>query len=152
MRRKLLLCNGFVPALVLELKYNTTAKTAINQIKDKHYTDSLLDYVGEVVLVGVNYDKRTKKHQCSIERVTKELQRNVPEYVPENVPENVPEKRRSDILDRIRKNPNITIPALAAICGVDEKNIKRDIQRLKSSGRLTRVGPDKGGWWKVEGS
>lgn len=144
MRRKLLLCNGFVPALVLELKYNTTAKTAINQIKDKHYTDSLVDYVGEVILVGMNYDKRTKKHQCSIERVTKELQRNVPE--------NVPEKRRSDILDRIRKNPNITIPALSAICGVDEKTIKRDIQRLKSSGRLTRVGPDKGGWWKVEGS
>lgn len=103
---------------------------------------------GEVFLVGANYDKRTKKHQCSIERVAKELQRNV----PENVSENVPEKRRSDILDRIRKNPNITIPALAAICGVDEKTIKRDIQRLKSSGRLTRVGPDKGGWWKVEGS
>ena len=107
-----------------------------------HGTASML--TGEVILVGVNYDKRTKKHQCSIERVTKELQRNVPE--------NVPEKRRSDILDRIRKNPNITIPALAAICGVDEKTIKRDIQRLKSSGRLTRVGPDKGGWWKVEGS
>ena len=133
-----------LPALVLELKYNNKAETAINQIKAKHYTDSLVDYVGEVILVGVNYDKRTKKHQCEIERVTKESQRNVPE--------NVPEKRRSDILDRIQKNPNITIPALAAICRVDEKTIKRDIQRLKSAGRLTRVGPDKGGWWKVEGS
>lgn len=36
-----------------------------------NYTDSLMDYVGDVVLVGVNYNKRTKQHQCSIERITK---------------------------------------------------------------------------------
>ncbi len=36
-----------------------------------NYTDSLLDYVGEVVLVGINYNKRTKQHQCKIERITK---------------------------------------------------------------------------------
>lgn len=60
-----------MPAIVLELKYNHSAKTAISQIKNKHYTDSLLDYVGDVVLVGVNYDKRAKRHQCSIERITK---------------------------------------------------------------------------------
>lgn len=60
-----------LPAIVLELKYNHSAKTAISQIKDKHYTDSLLDYIGDVVLVGINYDKRTKHHQCSIERSEK---------------------------------------------------------------------------------
>lgn len=60
-----------LPAIVLELKYNRSATTAISQIKNKHYTDSLMDYVGDVVLVGVNYNKRTKQHQCSIERITK---------------------------------------------------------------------------------
>ena len=66
-----------MPAIVLELKSGYSAKTAINQIKAKHYTDSLLDYVGEVILVGINYDKRTKQHHCSIERITKVSQ--VPE-------------------------------------------------------------------------
>ena len=64
--------NVDLPAIVLELKYDHSAQTAISQIKDKHYTDSLLDYTGEVVLVGVNYDKENKRHQCVIERVVKE--------------------------------------------------------------------------------
>ena len=64
--------HGFdMPAIILELKYNHSAETAISQIKDKRYTDSLVDYVGEVVLVGINYDKESKKHQCVIERVNK---------------------------------------------------------------------------------
>ena len=60
-----------LPAVVLELKYDHTAETAIDQIKDKRYTNSLLDYIGEVVLVGINYDKESKRHQCVIERETK---------------------------------------------------------------------------------
>ena len=60
-----------LPAIVLELKYNHSAETAIDQIKAKHYTESLIDYVGEVVLVGINYDKESKRHQCMIERVSK---------------------------------------------------------------------------------
>ena len=64
--------NVDMPAVVLELKYDQSAQTAISQIKDKHYTDSLLDYIGEVVLVGVNYDKQSKRHRCEIERVRKE--------------------------------------------------------------------------------
>ena len=63
--------NVDMPALVLELKYNNTVEAAITQIKDNHYADSLVDYVGEVILVGINYNKRTKKHQCEIERITK---------------------------------------------------------------------------------
>lgn len=78
-----------LPALVLELKYNNTVETAINQIKDKHYTDSLLDYNGDVILVGINYNKRTKKHQCEIERITKvspATQKSVPSYDPKVSP------------------------------------------------------------------
>ncbi len=73
--------NVDMPALVLELKYNNKAVTAINQIKEKHYTDSLVEYVGEVILVGINYNKRTKNHQCVIERVEKVYQ-----VQDENVP------------------------------------------------------------------
>lgn len=62
--------NVDMPALVLELKYNNKAVTAISQIKEKYYADSLMDYSGDVILVGINYNKRTKKHQCEIERIT----------------------------------------------------------------------------------
>lgn len=59
------------PAIVLELKYNQSAQTAISQIKEKRYTDSLLNYSGEILLVGINYDKQTKQHTCIIEKTSK---------------------------------------------------------------------------------
>ena len=55
------------PAVVLELKYDHSAETAINQIHDKRYPDVLHDYAGDVVLVGINYDKKSKQHECKIE-------------------------------------------------------------------------------------
>lgn len=55
------------PALVIELKWNQSASGAIEQIKNKNYCQSLKDYKGNILLVGINYDKRTKKHSCVIE-------------------------------------------------------------------------------------
>ena len=59
------------PALVLELKWNKNVKTALQQIKEKQYPDSVLDYTGDILLVGINYDKKTKEHQCLIEKYEK---------------------------------------------------------------------------------
>ena len=55
------------PALVIELKWDNSAAGAIQQIKDKCYVESLADYRGNLLLVGVSYDPKTKKHQCCIE-------------------------------------------------------------------------------------
>lgn len=66
-----------------------------------------------------------------------------------NVPENVPEKSKRNILDDIRKNPHLTLTDLAEKYSVDIKTIKRDIETLKQKGLITRVGPDKGGYWQV---
>ena len=62
-------CNK--PALVVELKYDKSASTAIQQIKDRKYTQALEGYSGEVLLVGVNYDKggKNKAHSCVIEKL-----------------------------------------------------------------------------------
>ena len=59
------------PALIVELKWNQKAQTALQQIKEKQYPDSVLDYTGDILLVGINYDKKTKEHQCLIERYEK---------------------------------------------------------------------------------
>ncbi len=60
------------PALVVELKWNQDTTTALQQIKNKKYPESILDYTGEILLVGINYDKTSKEHQCRIEKYKKE--------------------------------------------------------------------------------
>lgn len=57
------------PALVVELKYDKSADTALRQIMDRRYTQALEGYSGEVLLVGVNYDKDSKNHSCVIEKI-----------------------------------------------------------------------------------
>ncbi len=57
------------PAIVVELKYNKSAITAINQIKANKYPEALVGFSGEILLVGINYDKDSQKHTCKIERV-----------------------------------------------------------------------------------
>lgn len=59
------------PALVVELKYDKSAETALPQIKDRRYTQALEGYSGEILLVGVNYDKNSpnKPHDCAIEKM-----------------------------------------------------------------------------------
>ena len=59
------------PALLVELKWDKSALSAIEQIKERTYPDALSQYAGSILLVGVNYDKNTKCHQCLIEEYTK---------------------------------------------------------------------------------
>ena len=59
------------PALVVELKWNKSAESALQQIKNKKYPSSIQNYAGEVLLVGINYNKKDKKHECIIERYQK---------------------------------------------------------------------------------
>ena len=58
------------PALVVELKFNHSADTAIDQIKRKEYPAKIADYTGDILLVGINYDKESKQHTCKIEGYT----------------------------------------------------------------------------------
>jgi hypothetical protein len=65
----------YKPALVIELKYNKDADTAVNQIKDRNYPQRLEHYKGNILLVGINYDKgientsdEFKHHTCKIEK------------------------------------------------------------------------------------
>lgn len=59
--------SGNKPAMVIELKYDKSADTSIRQIKEKRYAGALKDCGDKLLLVGINYDKETKKHECVIE-------------------------------------------------------------------------------------
>ena len=61
---------GFRPAMIVELKYNQSAETAIKQIKEKKYHGALSGYSDKILLVGINYDmdgSDKKHHTCVIE-------------------------------------------------------------------------------------
>ena len=57
------------PALVVELKWDKAVRGAITQIREKQYAGILSEYAGNILLVGINYDKKSKVHECVIERV-----------------------------------------------------------------------------------
>ena len=60
------------PAIVIELKFNKDVKAAIDQIHDNQYPGRLADFYGDLILVGISYDKK-KAHDCAIERIEREL-------------------------------------------------------------------------------
>ena len=55
------------PAIVLELKYNKDADSAIDQIMRKDYPAKIAQYTDNLLLVGINYNRETKRHECKIE-------------------------------------------------------------------------------------
>jgi hypothetical protein len=62
------------PAMVVELKVNQSAESALAQIKERRYVEALRSYKadkpdGKILLVGVSYDKETKEHTCVIEEM-----------------------------------------------------------------------------------
>ena len=64
-----------VPALVIELKWNKTADTAVEQIKRNRYPEALRGLGSDILLVGINYDKDLpagqRRYTCKIEKVNR---------------------------------------------------------------------------------
>lgn len=64
----------FIPNEEIRLEMNSAVKkkdgmSALCQIKEKSYPESIKDYTDNILLVGINYDRKTKKHECRIEKL-----------------------------------------------------------------------------------
>jgi hypothetical protein len=57
-----------MPVMIVELKMNKSAEGAISQIKNRNYPQVLEGFGSDILLVGVNYDEKSKKHTCVIEK------------------------------------------------------------------------------------
>jgi len=57
------------PAMIIELKWGKSAEEAVRQIEEKKYTEILKDYKDNALIVGISYDKDTKRHECVIKRL-----------------------------------------------------------------------------------
>lgn len=60
-----------LPVMIVELKWNKSADGAIRQIKERRYPQVLEGCGSEILLVGINYDEKTKRHECVIEKYCK---------------------------------------------------------------------------------
>ncbi len=58
-----------MPIMVVELKWNKSAEGAIRQIKERNYPQVFEGYGSDILLVGINYDEKTKRHECVIEKL-----------------------------------------------------------------------------------
>ena len=59
------------------------------------------------------------------------------------------EKSDQKIIELISQNPEITIDELMQKLVFSASGVKKIIKNLEESGRVKRVGPDKGGHWEV---
>jgi ATP-dependent DNA helicase RecG len=100
-----------------------------------------------------------RKQSVAYEKVSKESgeknKENFPERSKKKVTERVTEnggkvtENQQMIVDCISQNAHITSDELAIIVGISPRKIKENISKLKTKGLLERIGPDKGGYWKV---
>ena len=58
-------------SFVQATKWNKTAEAAISQIENRNYPEVLKSFSGDILMVGINYDEKTKKHSCKINRLRK---------------------------------------------------------------------------------
>lgn len=56
-----------ISAMIIELKWDKDANSAIQQIKERKYTEKVRQYSNKILLVGINYDKKKKVYDCKIE-------------------------------------------------------------------------------------
>ena len=59
------------------------------------------------------------------------------------------QKTTQIILDAMKDNPNVTISELSEICGITVDGVKWQLRNLTKTGRISRIGGDRGGHWEV---
>lgn len=134
------------PAMIVELKFNGSAEGAIAQIRDRRYPQVAEQLSGDVLLVGVNYDKKSKRHECRIEwweAGQKTDQKEVSIW-----PDEWSETKRK-VASAIALNPNVTISILEEQFHRGHTTIKTYLKQLQDEGFLRRVGSDRSGHWEI---
>lgn len=143
------------PAVVLELKFSHSADTAIAQIKEKRYAGMLLDYVGSVLLVGINYDKKTKHHECLIERLSQNVATNVAinsksgdkcgdKLLP------IGDRNKQRILEYLAQHPEVKSQEIAEVLGLGISRTKVYLSELADAGLILRLGANKDRTYKLK--
>lgn len=138
------------PAVVVELKYDKSAAGAIGQIKAKGYAESLKEYAGEVVLVGINYDKKTKRHECVIERITADKIRETADKTADKRKRLTAEEAERQIVAFARERGGIVRQAeVSQMLGLSERQTRDHLSGMAQRGVMEKVGANKDRTYKL---
>jgi len=129
------------PAIVIELKYNKSAEGAIKQIKEKRYGEALRGYAGEIVLVGINYDKRTKQHDCVIERISDKSSSKFP--INRKISDKTSDKLRQILVRMQSVNGVVTQAEVSSMFSVSDRQARNYLDALVRQGHIIRLGANK---------
>ena len=126
----------------------------------KNAPDVVFREVGSLFIVSFNRPSFSTEltgeedHQSKPAALDRTTQEKLPigEKVGEKVGERIGEKltlNQEAIVREIIKDPRISARALAAIVGISSRKVEENMKKLKEQGRIIRIGPAKGGHWKV---
>ena len=110
---------------------------------------TFVDYIANYVEKKLIFTEQIITGEIREIEETSKKQQNVTVNVSVNEGKNVTVK--DNIIDMVRQKPNITVSEMANILSVEKRTIYRNLEKLKSSGLLVRVGADKNGYWKITG-
>lgn len=89
------------------------------------------------------------KNQIDLDEVELDLPVQTKADEAEKHPESTLKGTRKSIVEIMLSNPNVTIPQIAELLGMNSRGIDKHIKSLREQGLIRRVGPDKGGHWEV---
>ena len=58
-------------------------------------------------------------------------------------------KNQGKIFKKIKDNPHITAEDLSDLIEINKRNVEKNLSKLQALGIIKRIGPDKGGHWKI---
>ena len=132
-------------------KYNKSAEGAIKQIKDKQYGEALRDWAGEIVLVGINYDKKTKQHECAIERISDNVAINV--AINKKSGDKliaIGENNKQRILEFMATHSDVKSQEIAEVLNLGISRTKVYLSELADAGFIARLGANKDRTYKLK--
>ena len=131
---------------IIECKINSTANTALEQIKRKEYVLPWTLDKREKILIGVNFSTKSRKpNEWIVERGDGSVLRSNMKNVSKNVSKKI-QDRRAKIIELVRNDSTITIAVVAKLCNVSEMTVYRDLYDMP---KLRHLGPKNGGYWEI---
>ena len=101
------------------------------------------------LLIGLTEEDKAKIRELSARRTARKTVRGTTQKTAQETAQKTTQKTVVKILKVLRENPYWTRKDIAAFTGLSENGVKWNLAKLKTAGRLRRIGPDKGGYWEV---
>ena len=133
---------------VIECKIDSTARIALDQIKDKSYALPWSLDNREKILIGLNFSITTRRPDDWIIERADGSQKVDQKSGPEKWTGTKLNERQEAIVEWISNHPNTTYDEMSERFGVSRQTIYKDTKKLQALGVIIREGEDFGGIWK----